>query len=291
MWDRKELKRRGKAAFKANYWKSVIAALLLVIFAAGSAAYSARSAGGQIGSGDTVTETQVSVNGQEIDVTTENGQLTVNGQTYDNVQDAVSAIGDATGSDPESIRQINDLIGAVQADPEGAKSALTLLGAAILGIGLVITVVGAVLRVFVFNPIEIGCRSFFLRNSESPAELSEIKTGFNPYGRNVVALLLRGIYLFLWSLLCIIPGLIKSYSYRMVPYILADDPTISGKDAITLSRQMMDGNKWKAFVLDLSFLGWHLLSAVTLGLVGIFYVFPYMSATDAELYRELKAQQ
>ena len=108
MWDRKELKRRGKAAFKANYWKSVIAALLLVIFAAGSAAYSARSAGGQIGSGDTVTETQVSVNGQEIDVTMENGKVVFNGTTYDNVQDAVSAIGDATGSDPESIRQIND---------------------------------------------------------------------------------------------------------------------------------------------------------------------------------------
>ena len=290
MWDRKELKRRGKAAFKANYWKSVIAALLLVIFAAGSAGYSASTAGGKAGS-DTTTETEFTVNGQEIDVTMEDGKVVFNGTTYDNVQDAISAIGDATGSDPESIRQINDLIGAVQADPEGAKSALTLLGAAILGIGLVITVVGAVLRVFVFNPIEIGCRSFFLRNSESPADLGEIKTGFSPYGRNVVALLLRGIYLFLWSLLCIIPGLIKAYSYRMVPYILADDPTISGKDAITLSRQMMDGNKWKAFVLDLSFLGWHLLSAVTFGLVGIFYVFPYMSATDAELYRELKAQQ
>lgn len=291
MWDRKELKRRGKAAFKANYWKSVIAALLLVILTAGSAAYSARSAGGQVGSGDTVTETQFTVNGQEIDVTMEDGKVVFDGVTYDNVQDAISAIGDATGADAADVQQVNELVGAIQADPEGAKSALGLLMAVFLGIGLTLLLVSAALRIFVFNPIEIGCHSFFLRNSESPAELGEIKKGFSPYGRNVVALLLRGIYLFLWSLLFVIPGLIKAYSYRMVPYILADDPTISAKDAITLSRQMMDGNKWKAFVLDLSFLGWHLLSAVTFFLVGIFYVFPYISATDAELYRELKAQQ
>lgn len=88
-------------------------------------------------------------------------------------------------------------------------------------------------------------------------------------------MVLRDVFIFLWSLLFLIPGVIKHYSYRMVPYILADDPEIGAMDAITLSRQMMDGHKWNTFVLDLSFLGWDLLSALTLGLLGVFYVNPY----------------
>ena len=76
----------------------------------------------------------------------------------------------------------------------------------------------------------------------------------------------------------------------MVPYILADDPTIGGKDAITLSRQMMNGHKWNTFVLDLSFIGWELLSVLTAGLLGLFYVKPYEAATGAELYQVLKNQ-
>lgn len=92
----------------------------------------------------------------------------------------------------------------------------------------------------------------------------------------------------LWTLLFIIPGLIKSYSYRMVPYILSDNEDMSATEAITKSREIMNGNKWRAFVLDLSFIGWVFLSCITLGLVGIFYVAPYISATEAELYEAIK---
>ena len=84
-------------------------------------------------------------------------------------------------------------------------------------------------------------------------------------------------------------GIIKAYSYRMVPYILKEHPELSGTKAITLSRQMMNGHKWNAFVLDLSFIGWIILSALTLGILHIFYVGPYIQATDAELYEALKA--
>ena len=76
----------------------------------------------------------------------------------------------------------------------------------------------------------------------------------------------------------------------MVPYILADHPEMSGKEVITLSRQMMNGSKWRAFVLDLSFIGWDILSLLTLGLLGIFYVSPYKCSTNAELYHALKNQ-
>ena len=74
----------------------------------------------------------------------------------------------------------------------------------------------------------------------------------------------------------------------MIPYILAENPTIDRKEAFALSKQMMMGNKWKTFILDLSFFGWNLLSVLTFGLLSVFYVNPYNSATIAELYVSLK---
>ena len=290
MWDRKELKARGKAAFKANYWKCVLVALLLVVLVSGSAFSTSRTTTNQIEDASGTTQAPASVDTDTVDVQFENGIFTVNGQTYDNAQDAITAIGEAANAKPEDIEKAKELVNAIEANPEEARAAILMLGAAVIGIMLIVLLVTSLVRIFVTNPIEVGCQNFFVRNSDAPAELGEIKRGFHPYWRNVGAMLLRGLFLFLWTLLLIVPGIIKAYSYRMVPYILADDPTISGMDAITLSRRMMDGQKWNAFVLDLSFIGWFLLSAVTLGLVGIFYTNPYVYATHAELYQTLKAQ-
>ena len=99
---------------------------------------------------------------------------------------------------------------------------------------------------------------------------------------------LKALYVFLWSLLLVIPGIIKGYEYRMIPYILAENPGIDTKEAFAMSKQMMDGNKWNAFVLDLSFLGWIILSVFTCGILAVFYVNPYIYMTDAELYVALK---
>lgn len=101
------------------------------------------------------------------------------------------------------------------------------------------------------------------------------------------ASILVGLYTLLWSLLLIIPGLIKSYSYAMTPYIMAEKPDMSASDAITKSRQIMNGHKWQLFCLDLSFTGWMLLSMVTLGL-GLIYVWPYYNAARAAFYKEIK---
>lgn len=103
----------------------------------------------------------------------------------------------------------------------------------------------------------------------------------------ISTMLLRDIYIFLWSLLLIIPGIIKTYGYKMVPYILADNPNLGADNAITLSRQMMDGSKFNLFMLELSFLGWYLLGLLALG-VGIFFVNPYYNATEAQLYLVLR---
>jgi uncharacterized membrane protein len=106
----------------------------------------------------------------------------------------------------------------------------------------------------------------------------------------VLTQFLKSLYTLLWTLLLIIPGIVKHYEYRMIPYLLADFPEMSKDDAFRISKEMMNGNKMNAFILDLSFIGWHILSAVTLGIVGIFYVNPYVNATNAELYLTLKKQ-
>lgn len=157
-------------------------------------------------------------------------------------------------------------------------------------ISVSVSVVSALtlLNIFVFAPLKVGGKKFFVDNTDEKAPLGDLGAGFTGnYGRNVLAMFLTNLFAALWTLVFIIPGLVKVYSYRMVPYILADHPEIGAMDAITLSRQMMKGNKWKSFVLDISFIGWVLLSALTLGLLSIFYVDPYIEATNAELYRAL----
>lgn len=99
----------------------------------------------------------------------------------------------------------------------------------------------------------------------------------------------KWVYTLFW-MLTIAGGFIKHYSYLMIPYILAENPSVTRKEAFCLSREMMRGNKWRTFVLDLSFLGWTLLSAITGGLVGIFYTNGYYTATFTELYLHLREQ-
>ena len=160
---------------------------------------------------------------------------------------------------------------------------------AIISAVAVISLISILLSIFVFSPLEVGGSHFFKKNLvDSNTEFSEIGKGFNNYGATVGKMLLMNIYLFLWFLLFIIPGIVKTYSYRMVPYLIKDHPELSASEVITMSRQMMNGNKWRAFLLDLSFIGWILLSIFTLGLLNIFWTFPYMYSTSAALYRELK---
>ena len=155
------------------------------------------------------------------------------------------------------------------------------------GLGLV----GLVLSLLVFNPLIVGCRRFFLQNSRGGAELSELGAGFKgDWGNVVLVMFLRNLFTFLWALLFVIPGIVKAYSYRMVPYLLRDHPELTGTQVITVSRQMMNGHKWRAFVLDLSFLGWLILSVLTAGILYIFYVGPYIHATDAELYEAVRME-
>lgn len=157
----------------------------------------------------------------------------------------------------------------------------------VLGTALLISIaIGLLLR----NPILVGAKRFFLNNTQEPASLKELQFSLKSgYYLNVVAAkFLTNLFIFLWSLLLVVPGIIKSLEYMMVDYILADNPNISPMEALRESKQMMSGHKWNAFVLGLSFLGWEILNLFTVGLLDVFYVRPYMEATFAELYLELK---
>jgi uncharacterized membrane protein len=105
--------------------------------------------------------------------------------------------------------------------------------------------------------------------------------------RNFIQLLLMTVFILLWSLLLLIPGIVKAYSYSMVPYLLAD-PNVDIEDAITRSRQLMDGKKMDLFVLQLSFIGWFILGLITLNILNVLYTIPYLQLSTAGFYQQLK---
>ncbi len=233
MRDNTELKSIGKAAFKANYWSSVVASLVLYALLGGTAA--ANSANGS------------------------SAETTVQGQSIENA--------------------VNGLTDTQQ---------FAVLGA-IATAGLVITIISLLIKIFLTNPLQVGCYHFFRNNvATTGATLNDLKEGFGDYGRVFITLFLRDLFLVLWSLLFFIPGIVKSYSYRLVPYLLKDHPELSATEAITRSRQMMNGHKWQAFTLDLSFIGWYLLGILTLGAVTIFWANPYHDNAAAAFYLDLE---
>ena len=161
---------------------------------------------------------------------------------------------------------------------------------------LILIVIGVVLSVvihfLVIYPLNIGCKNFFYKNLYEKSSVTEVLKGFfkNYFSKSLI-MLLKDIYIFLFGLLFIIPGIVKRYEYRMVPYLIAVNPQISSKEALSKSKKMMRGQKWRVFVLDLSFLGWDFLSILTIGIVGILYSRPYKYQTDAALYDILCREQ
>lgn len=155
---------------------------------------------------------------------------------------------------------------------------------------LIIFAVVIMLSIFLFSPLIVGCRKFIMRISCGEKNYRYILSSFeNGNYINIVKVeFFKNLQIFLWTLLFIIPGIVKSYEFRMVDYILAESPSIDYHDALRLSRDMMWGQKMRAFVLNLSFLGWLMLGVIALG-IGVFFVTPYIEATYVQLYFRLKS--
>ena len=154
------------------------------------------------------------------------------------------------------------------------------------GIATVVILIVLVAKVFVGNLLKMGGYRFFILNQTAQPGIGTLLDGFRSghYVNIVLTMFLRDLFTTLWSLLLVVPGIVKHYEYLMVPYIIAENPEMDYKEAFQISKQMMDGEKMEAFIMDLSFLGWYLLSAVTCGLLAIFYVNPYVQASFAEMY-------
>lgn len=157
---------------------------------------------------------------------------------------------------------------------------------------LISTLIQSGIRVFLTAPLEVSIKRFLLFNRCSDqADLKELSYAFRYSYLNIVKVLFfQLLYIFLWGLLFWVPGIIKSYEYRMIPYLLAENPNLSKDEAFAISKRMMDGEKWEVFVLDCSFIGFYILSIFTFGLLSIFYVTPYKVLTDTELYAALKGK-
>jgi len=146
--------------------------------------------------------------------------------------------------------------------------------------GIVIFIIG--------GPITLGYAKFNLNiiHRENP-EFSNIFSQFERFGAGFLMQLLRVIYIFLWTLLLIIPGIIATFSYAMTPFAMLDHPELSANQAIGYSKEIMRGNKWRLFCLDISFIGWAFLCLFSCG-IGYLWLGPYMEAAHAAFYREIK---
>lgn len=147
-------------------------------------------------------------------------------------------------------------------------------------------IIAMLLRIFISNPILVGESRIYLESINY--KKTKIRRLFYPFRKKrylniVIAVLLMHLYKFFWNL-TIVGGFIKNYSYKMVTYIMAENPNIKPMDAITMSRKMMKGYKWQFFKLDLSFLGWNILAFITFGLSSL-YSSPYYKSTVTEIYR------
>lgn len=142
-------------------------------------------------------------------------------------------------------------------------------------------------RFIIGGVVELGYCSFLLKlYDRKECGVKDLFSKFTTFKRGFLQAFLRGLYVFLWSLLLVIPGIVKSYSYAMTPYIMAEDPNITADDAIDKSRVMMNGHKADLFWLELTFLGWIFLNLLTLGL-GSCFLEPYYQTARAAFYREI----
>lgn len=286
MWTRAQVKQRGKFGFKANYWKSVLVAVIISCIAAGS--FSFGGAGGSSVTDDFLSD-QISKAEDHImgwdDTDSDDDWDDDDWDDDDWDDDFMSGFQQGYNSVDGTSDEDFDVIRAGMAALIGFILVFLVIFVVALAIAFAITA-------FLLNPLELGCKRFFLRNLNMKAEVKEVCFSFDHSYMNIVkTLFFRDLYTFLWSLLFIIPGIIKAYEYQMIPYLLAEQPDMPKEQAFAMSRQMMKGQKWKAFVLDLSFLGWSILSMFTLGILGLFYVNPYKYSTKAALYETLRYGQ
>lgn len=303
MWKRRDLKKKAKQVVKKNYWTAIVICFLIALLT------------GEFG---------MSIVGLWEKNDPLDPNLIIHSQNDTNQeesqeQNAIIEANETTSSENTNKRLLSEeqlkgtlsntertIFEAIEANLNSATKSQKYifkiwdavnsfnLNETELGVTLII---GAVLAyaftMFIADPLIVGGKKYFLKaRKDSKTKVGVILDVFKDGNLINIAIImfLRNIYNALWYL-TIIGGVIKTYEYRMIPYILAENPKIKRKEAFRLSKEMMKGNKWRTFILDMSFFGWNFLSVMTFGLLSILYVNPYNAATIAELYVTLKDEK
>lgn len=300
MFDRVRIKELAKNALRRRYWVVVLVCILVGLLGGNLAG--GLTAGGRVdlstnwmNTADVDMDADVDIPNAGIwDAATpdnpwvDGGNQQQGGTVWDNPTehnyDSWSDVWDAFTA------EWNRFVGDIQGQWNGVFESIgNVVGLILIIMALLGTIVMVLYTIFVGNVMTVGGHGWMLRHWRGEeVTVGETFAAFRIYKPTVVTMLVRGIYVWLWSLLFVIPGIVKAYAYSMVPYIIYENPNLTANQAIKMSKKMTNGYKFDLFVLGLSFIGWQLLSAITGGVVGLFWANPYMGLTHAGVYEDLK---
>jgi len=321
MWTRKELKNKARKQVKQHYWRLVFICIIIAYFAGG---YALSGTTSLITAYDEEEETSEAMEsnlkeGQKALEVAEEFVRNINSRETESAaelesdlaegEDNIDAVDEVIGGEGRSSNQkyekkynrgilsalFNNIVeadsllfGILNAVNQMAFNDRIMYGIVLI-LGNILTVL---IWVFIKNPLRVcECRCFMESVVYEKISVEKLLFVFRVRKlKNVAAIMfLKELYTGFWWF-TIFGGIIKHYSYSMIPCILAENPDIGRKEAFRLSMAMMKGNKWKAFMLDVSFSGWILLSLMTGGLAGIFYINPYLTAARTQLYFRLREE-
>ena len=252
MWTREQLKTNAKAILSGTYWWAFLVCFVFTIIAG-------------IGNGSSrINSSLPSRNNTTI------------------TQSHIVDIDDFDGADQLTNAQKQEFQEVIDSYLNPISIGLGVAGAVI---SLLLFVFKKAYMIFVSNPLTVGYNQYFIKQHYGDVNFGHLFSGFTggKYMARVKVMFFKSLFEFLWGLLFVIPGIIKSYSYFLIPYILADNPDIGKDRAFEISMKTMDGEKWDLFVLQLSFIGWYLLGILCC-CIGIYFVNPYAMATYSEFY-------
>lgn len=207
------------------------------------------------------------------------GGVTSTGGGYSSSSSSSSDSGSTgSGSTTEFEVALEEIFG----DPEFVTMFLT-----IFGIIMIVASVFSIIYMIIGGAVGIGYSKFNLDLMDgNEARVGTLFDYFGDWKKGFMARLLQSVYIFLWSLLFVIPGIMASYSYVMVHYVMAENPELTAREALRESKEIMRGNRWRLFCMLLSFIGWDLLGILTLG-IGYLWINPYREAAIAAFYRDI----
>ncbi len=263
MWTRKELKAKAKNALSGyRYWWAVVVSGIFALIS---------TLGLNSASGNLFMPISGILNAGKI-------------------KDAQGQLPDGTTLSLQNI--FETLVGKSNADDavQLVILSVTIFFTVYLLIMICILIVKTLIQLFLVNPFAVSKNLFYVNNRNNMGRVRDLVTSFTrgSYSSIVKIMFMKDLYVGLWSLLFIIPGIIKSYSYFLVPYITAENPSIPVARAFEISKKTMKGQKWDLFVLQLSFLGWMILASATFFGLGFLFLDPYMEATYIEFYEQMK---